>query len=200
MNDLKHTDDYEFTQQCLKNKDIDAFYKRYKTNIQKTIMKHLYGEMATHHKDIFQEVTIYLFYKEGLTKYAGTAKLSTWLFRVVMGRTIDYIRSLIRKKENFCDPQKMDKFDRRDQKTTCKTIEEETRMLVRQSLKELRETWNHKKIVLMEKHHMESLTYNQLERIFSTPQTTVYRYIQEAEEKFRNHYSNLYPDYEEAQK
>jgi RNA polymerase sigma factor (sigma-70 family) len=199
MANQKYAEDYEFAQHCLKNKDqgLDKFYKKYKKNIETTISKRLYGEFSSYLEDVFQEVIIYLFYNGGLGKYEGRSKLSTWLFRVVLMRTIDFVRSITRRKEAPFDPVIVEAKAEKDWKATRKSLEEETKSLVHETLHSLREKWDIEKTVMMAKHHMEKLTYKQLSLIFNRKQTTVYNHIREAEDKFRKHFSDLNPDYQE---
>ncbi|MBU2541744.1 MAG: sigma-70 family RNA polymerase sigma factor [Candidatus Omnitrophica bacterium] len=199
MEESQYAKDYEFAQHCIKNSDFDEFYKRYKANIEKTIKKRLYGEMATYLEDISQEIIMYLLYKGGLGKYQGRSRLSTWLFVVVRGRTIDFIRNITRHKESSYDPVVLNGKAKKDRSVTRKLIEEETTSLVWKTLKEMRDTWNLQKTVFMEKHHLERLTYKQIGQMFNIKQTTVYNHILKAEDKFRELFSDLNPDYEEEQ-
>ncbi len=129
-------------------------------------------------KDISQMVFVKTFYN--IKRFDLTKRFSTWLYRIAVNASIDYIRKF--KKHKFEDLEDTGEPNLRTTTTPEQTFQlKELGEFVRESAKKLNEK-QHQAFVLKD---LEGLDIDEIAQIMGMPQATVRWYLHRARKKLR---------------
>lgn len=129
-------------------------------------------------KDISQMVFVKTFYN--IKRFDLTKRFSTWLYRIAVNASIDYIRKF--KKHKFEDLEDTGEPNLRTNMTPERTFQlKELGEFVRESAKKLNEK-QHQAFVLKD---LEGLDIDEIAQIMGMPQATVRWYLHRARKKLR---------------
>ncbi len=129
-------------------------------------------------KDISQMVFVKTFYN--IKRFDLTKRFSTWLYRIAVNASIDYIRKF--KKHKFEDLEDTGEPNLRTTMTPERTFQlKELGEFVRESAKKLNEK-QHQAFVLKD---LEGLDIDEIAQIMGMPQATVRWYLHRARKKLR---------------
>jgi RNA polymerase sigma-70 factor (ECF subfamily) len=129
-------------------------------------------------KDISQMVFVKTFYN--IKRFDLTKRFSTWLYRIAVNASIDYIRKF--KKHKFEDLEDTGEPNLRTTMTPERTFQlKELGEFVRESAKKLSEK-QHQAFVLKD---LEGLDIDEIAQIMGMPQATVRWYLHRARKKLR---------------
>jgi RNA polymerase sigma-70 factor (ECF subfamily) len=129
-------------------------------------------------KDITQQVFLKLM--TNLSKFQSKSEFSTWLYRIAVNASIDYIRKF--KKHKFEDLEDTGEPNLRTTMTPERTFQlKELGEFVRESAKKLNEK-QHQAFVLKD---LEGLDIDEIAQIMGMPQATVRWYLHRARKKLR---------------
>jgi RNA polymerase sigma-70 factor (ECF subfamily) len=129
-------------------------------------------------KDISQMVFVKTFYN--IKRFDLTKRFSTWLYRIAVNASIDYIRKF--KKHKFEDLEDTGEPNLRTTTTPEQTYQlKELGEFVRESAKKLNEK-QHQAFVLKD---LEGLDIDEIAQIMGMPQATVRWYLHRARKKLR---------------
>lgn len=129
-------------------------------------------------KDISQMVFVKTFYN--IKRFDHSKRFSTWLYRIAVNASIDYIRKF--KKHKFEDLEDTGEPNLRTNMTPERTFQlKELGEFVRESAKKLNEK-QHQAFVLKD---LEGLDIDEIAQIMGMPQATVRWYLHRARKKLR---------------
>ncbi len=181
-NEISKAEDIKHVNAAI-NGDQDAFawiMKKYKGPLQNLIYKMVSDKNEI--EDLIQEVFIKAF--NSLENYSQEYAFSTWIYRIAINNTIDYLRK--KKLETFSiDSQLEDEEDRprfeipdTSYSADANIILEQRQQIINDAINSLPEKY--KKVI--ELRHKEELTYEEISEILNLPIGTVKAHLFRARE------------------
>lgn len=167
----------------LQEKDENAFnilVNKYQGLVFNTCMGFVHSKDDAN--DLSQEVFIEVF--RSASKFRGDSKISTWLYRISVNKSLNFIRSqkrnsLIKSIDSFFSDRKnheLEISDDNSQQSDYKLHEEDSKKLLKAAFESIPE--NHRIAFILNKY--EELSYKEISEIMDVPLTSVESWIHRA--------------------
>jgi RNA polymerase sigma-70 factor (ECF subfamily) len=172
--DATHNEDYELITRC-KNGDIQAFESLVK-KYQERIYSIVYNMTANHEDaaDLAQETFIKAY--QALHTFKGNSSFSTWLFRIAINKTINFLK--LKSRQKSMSLNQVDSNAEHDPDIIALVSEKTPRRDM--YLKELQEKLNDAMLKLSDEHRLvivlhdiQGLSHEEISRIMDCNQGTV---------------------------
>ena len=182
--------------QDLKNGQVDAF-KRLVEDYKEKLINICYGFVNNKEdaEDITQDVFIEVY--KSVAHFRGDAKLSTWLYRISVNKSLDFIRKKKRKKrfaklQNFLGSERIiDTIPDRDKSNPYTIIENQERIKI---LYEAIETLTVNQKIVFTLGKSEGLKNKEIAEIIGTSLSSVESLMHRAKGNLRKKLYNYYED------
>lgn len=181
-------EDYEFVKRATQNRDQQAYAElmsRYRDSIFHTILK------MVHNREDADDLTIEAFGKafKKLDSYTPKYAFSTWLFKIAINNTIDFIRKKRLHLLSIDEPVEAEGKQSYSSNLKANSLDPEESYIRHQKVNMMRSTLgqlSHKYRLMIELRFFEELTYEQIANELNIPLGTVKAQLFRAKEILHN--------------
>ena len=182
--------------QSIKNNEPESFRKLV-LNYQDMIVNTCYGFVKNHTdaEDVAQEVFIEVY--RSINKFREDAKLSTWLYRIAVNKSIDFLRKKKRKswlgsiQSMFGSEEKLMVIEDNYQPNPQQTLEQNERKLVLENAID-KLVQNQKSVFIL--HKYEGLSYKEIAEIMNVSLSSVESLMHRAKKNLKKLLYNYYQE------
>lgn len=180
----------------LKEGDVKSFeglYEKYKSKVYNTAISYVQNPQDA--EEITQDVFVEVF--RSIEKFKSGSSLSTWIYRITVNRSLDYIRYTKRKKRFGIIASLFSSYERENPPEPSDFIHpgieaenKETSVILFKSINKLPE--NQKTAFILSK--IENLSYSEIAQVMKISVSSVESLLFRAKQNLRNYLSKYYDE------